>query len=96
MNELKFYEEGSVTIGMKQYLDQLRKIYPEAKNYEDVLWYVFFELGKIYNHGTPDGCPLKSKRSWSKIRFRLVGAYAPQKIEWNSKTIKLSTEEDNK
>ena len=81
----EFYEEVSVTKGMKQYLDQLRKIYPNSKSYEDVLWHVFFELGKIYNHHGEH--LLKNKKLWGERRRHLLGIGSPVHVDWKDKII---------
>jgi hypothetical protein len=64
-----FYENKSVTKELKGVFDELRKIYPTAKNYDDLMSNVLFEFDYIFRRFSKDRDYRKFRERWFKVGF---------------------------
>jgi hypothetical protein len=79
----EFYEEKSLTKGMKEILDQLRKMYPGSRSYQEVLSSVLLEFQNMfYNKSTVVFSRYYIKK-WSEQRKRWFNLPLPDELDWS-------------
>lgn len=77
-----FYEELSVTKGMKQVLDVLKLMYPKSKNYEDVLFNVMLEFEQIFFNPNTKVMTLPMIKFYDEWRKEVKGIGLPHDFDW--------------
>jgi hypothetical protein len=82
-----FYESRYVSDEMKQCLDELRKIYPNAKNYGEILCSVFRDFSMFCNlfNDMKDYDYVKLRqllKAYENKRIMVLGIKFPKKVDW--------------